>query len=202
MQLVGFLKTTFFGGAALASALLLAPSAQAGIFQWSFSNVVGGVSGTVTGTLEVPEGNDVAATSVILTQTTNPVFAGIVGTDFALLPNFQNRFNVSGGTITASLFGSNFFVNPTNLSLEFNADVFGDNDSENLGLLASGGNPLLGFCPDNCLQTAELNGSNDGQTQFAPTFTAVPEPMTLLGATAAIALGTTFKRRSGKVRQK
>jgi hypothetical protein len=33
MQLVGFFKTTFLGGAALASVTILAPSTQASIFQ-------------------------------------------------------------------------------------------------------------------------------------------------------------------------
>lgn len=182
----------------LALGVATASTAQAAIFKWSFSNVIGGVPGTVSGVLTVPNGNDVAATSVILTQTTNPVFAGLVGTDFAALPNFQNQFNVSGGAITASLFGSDFFTNSANLSLEFNAQVFGDDDSENLGLLASGGNPLMGFCPVNCLQTAELFGSNIGQTQFAPTFVAVPEPMTLLGAGVALAFGAGIKRRQSR----
>ncbi|MFN5514883.1 MAG: PEP-CTERM sorting domain-containing protein [Cyanobacteriota bacterium] len=173
-------------------------TAQAAVFKWSFTNVIGGVHGTASGVLRVPSGNDVAATSVILTQTTNPVFAGLVGTDFALLPNFRNQFNVGGGSVTAALFGSDFFANSANLSLEFNAEVFGDDDSENLGLLASGGNPLLGFCPGNCLQTAALNGSNAGQTQFAPTFVAVPEPMTLVSAGVAIAFGAGIKRRQSR----
>jgi len=183
---------------ALTCAVGASSTVQAAVFKWSFTNVIGGVPGTVSGVLTVPNGTDVAATSVILTQTTNPVFAGLVGTDFAALPNFQNRFNVAGGAITASLFGSDFFSNSDNLSLEFNADVFGDDDSENLGLLAAGGNPLQGFCPANCLQTAELNGSNAGQTQSAPTFVAVPEPMTLLGAGAALAFGAGFKRRQAR----
>ncbi len=51
----------------------LAP-AQAITFNWSFSNNVGGIDGTVSGTLEVSEGNGFAATSVILKSTTNSVF--------------------------------------------------------------------------------------------------------------------------------
>lgn len=45
----------------------------------------------------------------------------------------------------------------TNLSLEFNSDVFGDPDSQNLGLLTIAGNPLpvsIGgddICPTQCL---------------------------------------------------
>jgi hypothetical protein len=164
--------------------------------------VVGGVSGTVSGILEVPEGDNVAATSVILTETTQPLFNSLIGVDFVSLPNFQNSFNVSVGQITASFFGTNFFSNSTNLSLEFNSDVFGDDNSQNLGLLTTAGNPLLGVCTTDCLQTANLIGDNTGNTQFAPVFTPVPEPLTLLGATTAIALGTSFKRHFGKVRQK
>jgi len=68
--------------------------------------------------------------------------------------------------------------------------------------LTTAGNPLLGVCTTDCLQTANLIGDNTGNTQFAPVFTPVPEPLTLLGATTAIALGTSFKRHFGKVRQK
>lgn len=83
--------------------------AQALSFNWSFSNIVGGINGTVSGILEVPEGNNVSATSVILTATTNPVFNSLVGIDFLTYPIFSNRFNVTEGKITASLFGTDFF---------------------------------------------------------------------------------------------
>ncbi|OZH54651.1 hypothetical protein AFK68_09580 [Hydrocoleum sp. CS-953] len=160
----------------------LAP-AQAIIFNWSFSNNVGGIDGTVSGTLELSEsnGDGVAATSVILKSTTNPVFDDLVGFDFSTVPNFQNQFNVTGGEITAALFGTDFFSNTTNFNLEFNSEVFGDPDSQNLGLLTIAGNPLPtsiggdGICPENCLQTAPLFGDNTGETEFAPTFNAVLE---------------------------
>ncbi len=48
-------------------------------------------------------------------------------------------------------------------------------------MLTIAGNPLPisdggdGICPENCLQTAPLFGDNTGETEFAPTFTAVPE---------------------------
>jgi hypothetical protein len=151
-----------------------APKAQAATFEWGFSNVVGGVDGTVSGTLEVEEGDGVSATSVILTSTTNPIFDSLVGFDFTTLPNFSNLFNVEGKKITASLFATDFFSNTTNLSLEFNSEEFGDIDSQNLALLTIAGNAFE-VCTEDCLQTAELFGDNTGETQFAPTFKAVPE---------------------------
>ncbi|MEB3174221.1 MAG: hypothetical protein VKN60_03390, partial [Cyanobacteriota bacterium] len=60
---------------ALTCAVGASSTVQAAVFKWSFTNVIGGVPGTVSGVLTVPNGTDVAATSVILTQTTNPVFA-------------------------------------------------------------------------------------------------------------------------------
>ena len=151
-----------------------APKAQAATFEWGFSNVVGGVDGTVSGTLEVEEGEAVSATSVILTSTTNPIFDSLVGFDFTTLPIFSNLFNVEGKEITAAAFGTDFFSNATNLNLELNSEEFGDLDSQNQGTLTIAGNPF-DVCTEECLQTAELFGDNTGETQFAPTFKAVPE---------------------------
>ena len=199
MKLTTPLKSKFLGSAVLISLSLLAQPAEANTFSWSFSNVVGGISGTVSGILEVPIGNDVAATSVVLTSTSNPIFNSLIGFDFVTLNNFQNRFNVEAGQITASFFGTDYFSGNTNLSLEFNSDVFGDDDSPNLGLLTTAGNPLSGVCPSGCLQTAQLSDNdNTGQTQFAPAFTAVPEPLSLLEATVAMGFGAAFKRSSSK----
>jgi hypothetical protein len=160
----------FLGGSAPVNATL---------YQWSFSNVVGGLSGTVGGTLEVGEGTEVAASSVILTSSTNPAFTSLIGLDFAGLPNFSNKFNVVGGSILAAAFANDWFAGSVaNISLELNSNVFGDNNSQNLGLLTTAGNPLTGgVCTAGCLQTANVSADNTGQTQFAPVFTAqVPEP--------------------------
>lgn len=205
MQSQKLFHTLSLGATAFISLILLSQPAKASTFTWSFSNVIGGINGTVSGTLEVPVGNNVAATSVVLTSTTNPLFDSLIGFDFTTLDNFQNRFNVGGGQITASFFGTNYFSgsSTTNLSLELNANLLGDGDSPNLALLTIGGNPLLGICPTNCLQTAALSDNdNTGQTQFGPVFTPVPEPLTLLGATAAMGFGAVFKRRSSKSQQK
>jgi hypothetical protein len=171
-----------------------APKAEAAIFQWDFSNVVGGLDGTVSGILEVPEGDNVSATSVILTSTTNPLFDSLVGFDFTTLPNFANQFNVEGKKITAARFATDFFANTTNLNLELNSEEFGDLNSQNQGTLTIAGNPF-DVCTEDCLQTAEIFGDNTGETQFAPTFTAVPEPTTAAGLLIFGALGAVLTRQ-------
>ena len=198
-QLNGLVISSALG---LGLLLISNDSAQAVSFNWSFSNVIGGIGGTVSGTLEVPEGNDVAASSVILTETTNPVFDSLVGLDFTTLSIFSNRFNVSDGKITAAFFGTDFFSNDTNLSLELNSEQFGDDNSENLGLLTIAGNPLPvneggdGICPAQCLQTAPLLGSNSGEEQFAPNFTPIPESSPVVGLLTALGLvaGTQLRK--------
>ncbi len=106
--------------------------------------------------------------------------------------------------ITASFFATDFRSNSSNLSLEFNADIFGDTDSQNNGLLTTAGNALPvefggdGVCPEMCLQVASLAGDNSGETQFAPTFSAsntkkVPEPSHIVGMLAAVGLLATFR---------
>ncbi|ELR98228.1 PEP-CTERM sorting domain-containing protein [Gloeocapsa sp. PCC 73106] len=173
--------------------LLSINTAEAATFRWSFSNVIGGINGTVSGTLEVPEGDSVAASSVILTSTSNPVFDSLVGFDFTTLSNFANSFNVSGNSITAAQFATDFFANTTNLNLELNSQEFGDDDSQNNGLITTAGNPLQGVCPGECIQTSQLLESNLGQTQFAPTFEPIPEPITILGSLTALGFATIMK---------
>ena len=203
-QINGLIVSSALG---LGFLLMANGSAQAISFNWSFSNVIGGISGTVSGTLDVAEGNDVAASSVILTETSNPIFDSLVGLDFTTLPTFSNRFNVSDGKITAAFFGTDFFSNDTNLSLELNSDVFGDLDSQNLGLLTIAGNPLPiadggdGICPTQCLQTAPLFGSNSGEEQFAPNFTPIPESSPVVGLLTALGLVTGSQLRKRMIQR-
>ncbi|WP_413163702.1 hypothetical protein ACL6C3_29885 [Capilliphycus salinus ALCB114379] len=177
-----------------AAIALQAPEAKAATFKWDFSNLIGGVDGTVSGTLEVEEGNDVSATSVILTSTTNPIFDSLVGFDFTTLPNFANQFNVEGKKITAARFATDFFSNITNLNMELNSGVFGDPDSQNQGTLTIAGNPF-DVCTEDCLQTAELFGDNTGETQFAPTFKAVPEASPATGLLVTFGLVGVYQLR-------
>ncbi|NEQ86815.1 MAG: hypothetical protein F6K26_44220 [Moorea sp. SIO2I5] len=176
------MKAVIATGALLSTGLLLSQitPAQAATFTWSFSNVIGGIDGSVSGILELPEGENVAATSVVFKTTTNPVFDSLVGLDFTTLPNFANEFKVNGGEITAAQFATDFFSNTTNLNLELNTEEFGDPDSQNQALLTLAGNPF-DVCPDDCLETAPIFGDNTGETEFAPTFTAVPEASPVAG---------------------
>lgn len=201
LKAVGLARSKYLLGTCLVTGLFAAgtTSADAALFKWSFSNIVGGVDGTVSGLLEVSEGFDVAATSVILTETTNPIFDSLVGLDFLSISVFSNSFNVVGGNIEAAFFGTGFFAGTTNITMELNSDVFGDTDSQNIGLLTVAGNPLPiadggdGICPVECLQTAPLFGDNVGQTQFAPTFMRVPEPISL--ALFGVGLAALAQRR-------
>ncbi|MEB3282895.1 MAG: hypothetical protein VKK42_28640 [Lyngbya sp.] len=177
-----------------AAIALEAPQAEAATFKWSFSNVIGGIDGTVSGTLEVEEGDEVSATSVVLTSTTNPIFDSLVGFDFTTLPNFTNLFNVEGKEITAAAFATDFFANTTNLNLELNSEEFGDINSQNQGTLTIAGNPF-DVCTQDCLQTAELFGDNTGETQFAPTFKAVPEASPATGLLVTFGLVGVYQLR-------
>ena len=83
------------------------------------------------------------------------------------------------------------------------SDQFGDDNSENLGLLTIAGNPLPvsmggdGICPAQCLQTAPLSGSNIGEKQFAPNFTPIPESSPIAGLLTALGLvaGSQLRQR-------
>ena len=169
---------------------------EAAGFNWSFSNNVGGIDGTVLGTLtlEAPEGENISATSVILTSTTNPLFDSLIGVNFVDLPNFSNGFDVNEGRITAAYFGTDFFSNNINLQLQLNRSL-GAVVAENLGVITVAGDPF-NVCPENCLQTAPIFEDNEGQTQFAPTFTPIPEPSTILSllTIGGIALGASKKK--------
>jgi|GEM_PF-3427424 hypothetical protein len=93
-------------GAALLSALgvlLGAQTAEAALYNFSFSNVNGPVAGTVQGEITLPDGNGTfPATGLIITAA--PAALGYT-TPYNLLSdmtsNFANSFTVSGGSITA-----------------------------------------------------------------------------------------------------
>ena len=119
IKLSQILPLVVVGGALATSIVAWEKPAQAiQLFNFSFNNVQGPVHGTVSGTLELPNGNGTfAATSVKINSApaalgyTQPVDV------LSYFPSVViNSFEVSNGTITASSFGAEninemFFLN-------------------------------------------------------------------------------------------
>ena len=154
----------------------LAQSASAAIFNFSFSNVNGPVSGTVQGTLTLPngDGTNLAATSLIVNSA--PAALGYT-LPFDVLANFtfvvDNGFTVSGGVITASSFAAQ---NSTEaLALNFIPGFFGS-----LFSLPGAANAFTGV--------VDVNSTT-------LTFTPVPEPATVLGLLSVAGVGLLCKGR-------
>ena len=108
MKLSQILPLVVVGGALATSIVAWEKPAQAiQLFNFSFNNVSGPVNGTVSGTLDLPNGDGTfAATSLKINSApaalgyTQPVDV------LSYFPNvISNSFTVSNGTITASSFG-------------------------------------------------------------------------------------------------
>ena len=155
----------------------LAPVASAATFNFSFSNVDGPVSGTVQGTLTLPDGDGTnAATSLIVTSA--PAALGST-LPFDVLANFttvpSNSFTVSGGVITS---GSFFATNSIGvLTLNFIPGNFG-----NLFNPLGAGGPFSGV--------VDLNSTT---LTYSPV--PVPEPATVLGLLSVAGVGLLCKGR-------
>ncbi|MGF1501590.1 MAG: hypothetical protein ACFBSD_07210 [Paracoccaceae bacterium] len=91
---------------AMLAASLVAGGAQAATFTFSFDNEDGAVPGTVSGTIELPDGDGVglAATSVLVTAFPAALGLGPTPVNFLASPFISNSFTVTGGVITASDF--------------------------------------------------------------------------------------------------
>ncbi|MDM3846967.1 MAG: hypothetical protein PT116_18510 [Aphanizomenon gracile PMC638.10] len=109
MKLSQILPLVVVGGALATSLVAWEKPAQAiQLFNFSFNNVSGPVNGTVSGTLDLPNGNGTfAATSLKINSApaalgyTQPVDV------LSYFPKvYQNSFTVSNGTITASSFAA------------------------------------------------------------------------------------------------
>ena len=158
----------------------LAPVASAATFNFSFGNVTGPVSGTVQGTLTLPDGDGTnAATSLIVTSA--PAALGYT-LPFDVLANFigvaANSFTVSGGVITASSF---FAQNSTEaLTLNFLPGSLGS-----LFSVQGSGTPFSGV--------VDVNSTTLTYSPAAPT--TVPEPATVLGLLSVAGVGLLCKGR-------
>ncbi|MEA5508410.1 PEP-CTERM sorting domain-containing protein [Crocosphaera sp. UHCC 0190] len=179
-----FLSTAFAGATVLSVASVFGSAnvANAATFGFSFSNVNGAVNGIVEGTIELPDGDGTfAATSVFVTSA--PAALGYT-TPFDVLANFPsvnaNSFTVAGGTIDA-----------------LNSSFLARSATEALVLNFPGVGTFL-----NVVGTAStLSGVNDSNSSTL-TYSAVPEPLTILGAGAAISFGTAFKRKLAQKKNK
>jgi hypothetical protein len=159
----------------------LAPVASAATFNFSFGNVTGPVSGTVQGTLTLPDGDGTnAATSLIVTSA--PAALGYT-LPFDVLANltvvFGNSFTVSGGVITASSFAAQN-NNTDTLALNFVPGTFGSVFSvQGAANLFSG--------------VLDVNSTTLTYSPAAPT--TVPEPATVLGLLSVAGVGLLCKGR-------
>jgi len=128
MKLSQILPLVVVGGALATSIVAWEKPAQAiQLFNFSFNNVSGPVNGTVSGTLDLPNGNGTfAATSMKINSApaalgyTQPVdvlsyFTSVV----------NNSFTVSNGTITASSFAAQSNSFSEGFSLNFRPGTYG-----------------------------------------------------------------------------
>jgi hypothetical protein len=173
------MKKTLFT-AALGLSFVLPQAEAATIYTFSFSNVDGAVSGTVSGTVTLPDGDGTfAATSVLVTSApaalgyTLPFEATTVG----IQPG--NVFIVTGGAINAA--ASNFAFQSTSGPLRLLALNFGS-----FGSLMN----LSGFVSF----TSGVSDSNNTTLTYSSAPTGVPEldatgaPLALAWLAGALAL--------------
>ena len=158
----------------------LAPVASAATFNFSFGNVEGPVSGTVQGTLTLPDGDGTnAATSLIVTSAPSALGYTL---PFNVLANFTsvvaNSFTVSGGVITASSFGAQNLTEA--LTLNFSPGTLGS-----LFTLQGAANAFSGV--------VDVNSTTLTYSPAAPT--TVPEPATVLGLLSVAGVGLLCKGR-------
>jgi hypothetical protein len=147
MKLSQILPLVIVGGALATSLVPWEKPAQAiQVFNFSFDNTNGPVNGTVSGTLDLPNGNGTfAATSLKINSApaalgyTQPVDV------FSYFPNvFNNSFTVSSGTITASSFAADNgqpynSPNFVGFALNYVPGIFGTLLSNNPGVTATSG---------------------------------------------------------------
>ncbi|GBL14080.1 hypothetical protein MTo_01375 [Microcystis aeruginosa NIES-1211] len=178
------LKSSFCYSVALATVATatLAPVASAATFNFSFGNVTGPVSGTVQGTLTLPDGDgtNLAATSLIVTSA--PSALGYTF-PFNVLANFTanvpaNSFTVSGGVITASSFAAQ--NNADILALNYFPGSLGNTFS-----VKGGASIFTGVL--------DVNSTTLTYSPAAPT--TVPEPATVLGLLSVAGVGLLCKGR-------
>lgn len=168
-------------GVATTAVLGSANMASAAIFNFSFSNVTGAIGGTVSGTIELPDGDGTfAATSVIVTSA--PAGLGYDPTTTNFIGTPENVFSVVGGNIVvANTSFLGLFDGRTALALS--ATSFADQTFLDAFSAAD-------FGVSGVLDTTSSTLS------FSPAATT-PEPGTLLGLLAVGSIGALTRKRKG-----
>lgn len=167
--------------------LNFADSAHAITFNFSFSNENGPISGTVEGTIELPDGDGTfAATSVFVTSAPVALLGyDPTGFDFTSFSVFENSFTVTGGNIDSA--NSSFF------------GLFDGSTALGLNSLFAGGATFLDVLNGGDFGATGLQDADSSTLSYSsPSATPVPEPMTILGSVVALGIGTAFKRKAIK----
>ncbi len=159
-------------------------SASAAVFNFSFSNEDGSVNGTIEGTIELPDGDGIlAATSLVVSSAPDELGFTIP------IDILEGVSNVVNNTFTV-----------TNASIDIANTSFGAVNSTEGFALNFGGGAGISFL--NTAGTGEITSGVLDVDSSTLVITAVPEPLTILGAGAAVAFGTGFKRKLGKAKKK
>lgn len=133
MKLSQILPLVVVGGALATSLVAWEKPAQAiQLFNFSFDNIQGPVNGTVSGTLNLPDGNGTfAATSIKINSApaalgyTQPVDVLSYFTNVGI-----NEFTVSNGTITNSTFAATNSIEWFSLNYPYPPGIFGSSLSK------------------------------------------------------------------------
>ncbi len=170
-------------------ALVAAPQAQAAVLAGSSFSFSGDLSTTLPANEATALTNNVDATSLSFNGSTDYVFDPLTftftedGVPFFTMNPFT--FTVVGGTSdgTEISFGAVDYVKVTTGQTTFFSPI----------------EALAGVDGDGVLYTGSISFTQSGtpaSASYSGSFSAVPEPLTMLGASAAIAFGAAFKRRN------
>ena len=154
----------------------LAPVASAATFNFSFGNVEGPVSGTVQGTLTLPDGDGTNAATSLIVNSAPAALGYTLPFNVPMNSVLGNSFTVSGGVITASSFLALGAFGGFSLNFSGSGSLFTIASSS----LSSSG-------------VVDINSTTLTYSPAAPT--TVPEPATVLGLLSVAGVGLLCKGR-------